>query len=80
MHTKKETIKEVQNYISAMNKVLNIHRLPFSSRLIKQTHKILLQGVRGEHKLPGEYRSSQNWIGGARANDATLYRLSILRH
>lgn len=49
-----------------------LHTLPFSSRLIKQTHKILLQGVRGEHKLPGEYRSSQNWIGGASISDAVF--------
>src|SRR5690606_16515531 len=47
-----------------------LHTLPFSSRLIKNTHKILLQGVRGEHKLPGNYRNSQNWIVGASINDA----------
>lgn len=65
--------EEVQNYISAMKEaVLMLHTLPFSSRLIKQTHKILLQGVRGEHKLPGEYRKSQNWIGGAGLNDAVF--------
>jgi Fic family protein len=65
--------EEVQNYISAMNEAVKLlNQLPFSSRLIKQTHKILLQGVRGEHKLPGEYRSSQNWIGGASISDATL--------
>ena len=63
--------RELQNYISAMNEaVLLLHRLPFSGRLIKQTHKILLQKVRGEQKLPGEYRRSQNWIGGATLNDA----------
>ncbi|OOG71149.1 Fic family protein [Flavobacterium sp. A45] len=65
--------EEVQNYISAMNEAVKLlNQLPFSSRLIKQTHKILLQGVRGEHKLPGEYRSSQNWIGGASISDATF--------
>lgn len=65
--------EEVQNYISAMNEAVKLlHQLPFSSRLIKQTHRILLQGVRGEHKLPGEYRTSQNWIGGASINDATF--------
>lgn len=65
--------EEVQNYISAMKEaVLMLHTLPFSSRLIKQTHKILLQGVRGEHKLPGEYRKSQNWIGGAGLSDAVF--------
>ncbi|MFD2432575.1 Fic family protein [Mesonia maritima] len=49
-----------------------LKEIPFSSRLIRQTHKILLQGVRGEHKLPGEFRTSQNWIGGASINDATF--------
>lgn len=70
---KRNDWEEVQNYISAMNEaVLLLHSLPFSSRLIRQTHKILLQGVRGAGKLPGEYRSSQNWIGGASINDATF--------
>lgn len=68
---KRDDWEEVQNYIQAMNHAVNLlQNLPFSSRLIKQTHKILLQGVRGHHKLPGEYRSSQNWIGGASINDA----------
>jgi Fic family protein len=70
---KREDWEEVQNYISAMNEAVKLlPKLPFSSRLIKQTQKILLQGVRGKHKLPGEYRNSQNWIGGASMNDATF--------
>jgi Fic family protein len=68
---KRDDWEELQNYIKAMNEaVLQLHRFPFSSRLIRQTHKILLQGVRGKHKMPGEYRTSQNWIGGASINDA----------
>ncbi|MCL2041129.1 MAG: Fic family protein [Bacteroidales bacterium] len=62
---------ELQNYIAAMNFAVEaLQNLPFSSRLIRQAHNILLQGVRGEHKLPGEFRRSQNWIGGATINDA----------
>lgn len=72
-YEKRDDWDEVQNYIVAMNEAVKmLHTLPFSSRLIKQTHKILLQGVRGEHKLPGVYRTSQNWIGGASINDAVF--------
>lgn len=62
---------EVHNYISAMNQAIQqLNDLPFSSRLIRDTHRILLKDGRGEHKLPGEFRTSQNWIGGASINDA----------
>jgi Fic family protein len=62
---------EVQNYITAMNTAIDaLEDLPFSSRLIRKTHEQLLQDVRGKNKLPGEFRKSQNWIGGATLKDA----------
>lgn len=63
--------KEVNNYIDAIDQaIVELEKLPISSRLIKATHKLLLDSVRGEHKLPGTYRSSQNWIGGNSIADA----------
>lgn len=70
---KKDDWREVQNYITAMNlAVENLEKLPISSRLIRQAHSILLQDTRGKNKLPGEYRTSQNWIGGTTVNDAVF--------
>lgn len=63
----------MQNYIEAMNAAISsLNHLPFSSRLIKQSHRVLMRGVRGEHKQLGEYRTSQNWIGGATIDDAVF--------
>ncbi|MCB9050779.1 MAG: Fic family protein [Lewinellaceae bacterium] len=63
--------EEVRNYTQALNEAIEqLKTLPLSSRLIRAAHKTLLQGVRGEHKMPGEFRRSQNWIGGASIDDA----------
>lgn len=70
---KRDDWQEVQNYIKAMEWAMSqLDNLPFSSRLIRETHRIILQGVRGEKKQAGEFRKSQNWIGGATINDATF--------
>ena len=70
---KRDDWEEVQNYIEAMNTAIKqLETLPFSTRLIRETHQILLQGVRGQNKQPGEFRTSQNWIGGESINDATF--------
>lgn len=55
---------EVQNYIKAINHAITrLETLPLSNRLLRETHAVLMQGVRGKEKLPGEFRRSQNWIG-----------------
>lgn len=68
-----QDVKEVRNYVVAMNRGLErLRTLPLSIRLLKEIHAELLKGARGNERLPGEIRDSQNWIGpaGAQLKDA----------
>jgi Fic family protein len=70
---RKNDWKEVHNYIEAMNKAIrDMKKIPFSTRLIRETHKILLSSVRGEYKAPGDFRTTQNWLGGNSIKDAVF--------
>jgi len=63
--------REVQNYVDAMNQAIeDLQQLPLSLRLLRKTHETLMTGARGTHKSPGEFRRSQNWIGGSALIDA----------
>ncbi len=70
-HERIDDWKEVQNYIKALNFSLQrLDELPLCVRLLREAHAILLSGVRGQDKMPGTIRISQNWIGGADINSA----------
>ena len=61
----RDDLEEVQNYIKAVNSAVEkLHKLPLATRLICETHEILLSGVRGFTRAPGQIRKTQNWIGG----------------
>ncbi len=70
---RKNDWQEVNNYIKSLNQAISeLETLPISSRLIKKTHETLLSSVRGNHKQPGRFRTSQNWIGGNSLADAVF--------
>ncbi|MHB8986366.1 MAG: Fic family protein [Eubacteriales bacterium] len=66
-----DDVKEVSNYVSAMSYGLDrLKELPLSLRLIREIHAILLKDTRGGHRSPGEFRTTQNWIGGTMPSNA----------
>ncbi|MBP1207499.1 Fic family protein [Duganella sp. 1411] len=72
----RDDVEEVTNYMRAFRMVRDnlrdIHGLPLSVRLIYEAHRILLDGVRGASKQPGQLRRTQNWIGGSRPGNAAF--------
>jgi Fic family protein len=70
-----DDIQEVVNYVRALNYgIKRLHELPMSLRLIKEVHQVLMEGVRGQHRRPGEFRHEQNFIGplGGAIQEATF--------
>jgi len=69
-----DDVEEVCNYVDALNHaraaITDPAGLPLSTRLLCETHRLLMRGVRGGEKMPGEIRRSQNWIGGSRPGNA----------
>ena len=71
-------VQEIDNYVKATNYGFErLETLPLSLRLIREIHAILMTGVRGEYKSPGEFRRSQNWIGGYSINTASYVPPSV---
>ena len=69
-----DDIEEVCSYVLAMNYGLKrLETLPLSLRLLKETHEKLMKNSRGSSKEPGEFRRSQNWIGGKRPSQAIFF-------
>ena len=67
-----QNVSDVVNYIKATEYALDrLNTLPLCNRLIKEAQRILMEGVRGQEKSPGEFRYSQNWIGGQNSNIKT---------
>jgi Fic family protein len=68
-----DDVEETTNYVAAMNhglRRIESGELPLSTRLLREVHALLMQGVRGGDKAPGEFRRSQNWLGGTRPGNA----------
>ena len=69
-----DDVQEVSRYVAAMNHGLTLLRggFPLSNRLLREIHEVLMTGARGSDRNPGEFRRSQNWIGGTRPGNAVF--------
>ena len=66
-------VQETSNYVAAMDRGISMIKnegVPLSSRVLREVHRVLLSGTRGSERQPGEFRRSQNWIGGTRPGNA----------
>jgi len=74
-----DDVEEVSNYVKAIHYGLDRlkNNFPLSLRLLREIHGVLLSGTRGEGKLPGQFRQSQNWIGGTRPGNALYVPPSV---
>ena len=73
-HERRNDVREVKNYIRALEHgISRLQDLPISTRLLREMHRILLEGVRGQNRAPGELRPVQNWIGGPGPIEHAVY-------
>ena len=78
--TRNENVAEVERYVEATRfAVQAAHALPLSSRLVRDIHAVLMRGVRGQEKLPGQFRQTPVWVGGANP-DVALYVPPLPEH
>ena len=68
----RDSVREVNNYVRALNfGVQQLDAIPFSLRLVRELHRVLMTGVRGQNRSPGEFRQIQNYVGATGTNEST---------